>query len=564
MAMRATAAVNEGVRTLLQWGALGSRTDAQLVGLFLAGSEAREAAFRAVLTRHGPMVLGVCRRVLGDDHAAEDAFQATFLVFVRKAGSLREGDLLGNWLYGVALRVARKAKAGEARRRVVERDAGAQTDLLDMATAAEADLHAAIDEEIRRLPERYRAPVILCYLEGLKHDEAARRLGCPVGTVESRLSRARERLRTRLTRRGLAPTASVLALALAPSPASAVTDRLIATTVGAALRTVPTAAFAVLSVSSGVGLGSALYAGVLSTTLLVAACILAVGHDLSRGIRSALSRDSSPQGVSPPPSKSALPHRSSQTGETPRRPSTLKPALDRSAFAYARPLSGIRIDGHLDDWPAGLERYPIANLLLGHPSYDESDRAAREERDAFFQVGYDRASGRIFLAAVVRDDDLVVAGEGTLRTDAVEVYLDATASNRAIPLPKGNWTSELHAARMPVLQYAAVPGPVPVYDNPQRANPALMYGDIRATTTAMSHSRDGDLTIYEWALQPFDQYPGRPAELRPGKRLGLEVAIVDKDAARSRPAFLTWGAPPRIFKGCDAASLGELILLGGP
>jgi RNA polymerase sigma factor (sigma-70 family) len=534
-----------------------------LVGLYLSGSETREAAFRAVVGRHGPMVLGVCRRVLGDDHAAEDAFQATFLVFVRKAGTLREGDLLGNWLYGVALRVARKAKAGEARRRVVERQAGAQTRLHDAATSTEADLQAVIDEEIHLLPERYRTAVILCYLEGLTHEEAARRLGCPVGTVESRLSRARERLRTRLTRRGLAPTAPALALALSPAPASALMPRLVETTVASAFRSIPGAALAALTAGSGMGLGVAAYVGAFTATFLVATAFLLIGRDLGQVVRLVPILAGSSLGAGRPTLGIAS-AKAPRADDPPSPPRVAKPAPRRSVFAYARPLSGIRIDGDLDDWPAGLEQYPIDNLLRDHPSYDGTDAAAEEGRDAYFQVGYDRASGRIYLAAVVRDDDLVVNGRDVLHTDALEVYLDGAGSDRKIPIPDGDWRSELDASRMPVLQYAAIPGSVPVYGDPRRANPALMYGDIRTTATSMNHRRLGNLTIYEWALQPFDAYPDRPTRLEPGQRLGLDVAVVDKDRSRPRPAWISWGAPPGPFKGCDAGSLGELILLDGP
>src|SRR5262249_18375441 len=192
MAMRMSAAPIGGMQTLFRWGAMGTWTDGQLMTQFVQGQEGSEAAFRILIHRHGPMVLGVCRRVLGDDHAAEDAFQATFLVLVKKAGTLRDGDLLTNWLYGVALRVAHKEKARGARRRVVERHAAERDRTARPAgDGDQVELRSVIDEEIRRLPERYRLPLVLCHLEGLRHDEVAQRLGCPVGTVESRLSRAR-------------------------------------------------------------------------------------------------------------------------------------------------------------------------------------------------------------------------------------------------------------------------------------------------------------------------------------------------------------------------------------
>ena len=157
------------------------------------------------------MVLGVCRRMLGDDHAAADAFQAVFLVLARKAPSVRVDDSLGRWLHGVSVRVARRARAVDARRTGPRRRpwTGSIRPTSPRRRILECgyEVRAAIDEEIARLPGRYRSAVVLCYLEGLTQEQAARRLRCPVGTIQSRLHRARERLRPALARRGLAPAA---------------------------------------------------------------------------------------------------------------------------------------------------------------------------------------------------------------------------------------------------------------------------------------------------------------------------------------------------------------------
>ncbi len=235
MAIRLPGGVVQDIRTLFDWGAMGTLKDGQLVARFLSGQDESEAAFRTLIHRHGPMVMGICRRVLGDEHAAEDAFQATFLVLVKKAGKLRDSDLLTNWLYGVALRVSRREKARAARRSF------GQLTLTEDVTgpACELDrfeLRSVIDEEIHRLPARYRVPLVLCHLEGMRHDEVAQRLGCPVGTIESRLSRARDQLRSRLTRRGLAPTELAIGAALRP-PATA-TSLLSASTIDATIKAV--------------------------------------------------------------------------------------------------------------------------------------------------------------------------------------------------------------------------------------------------------------------------------------------------------------------------------------
>jgi RNA polymerase sigma factor (sigma-70 family) len=179
-----------------------------------------ESAFAALVRRHGPMVLGVCQRILRNPQDAEDAFQATFLVLIRKTGSLARPELLANWLYGVACRTALNARAEAARRRARE------SPLVDLPAEGTAevdwrDLRPVLDEEVNRLPDLYRAPFVLCYLEGKTTDEAGRQLGCPKGTVLSRLARARERLRVRLTRRGLTPSAGLCAAVLTEKIASA-------------------------------------------------------------------------------------------------------------------------------------------------------------------------------------------------------------------------------------------------------------------------------------------------------------------------------------------------------
>jgi RNA polymerase sigma factor (sigma-70 family) len=176
-------------------------TDAELLARFVLHRE--EAAFTALVRRHGPMVLAVCRRVVRDGHAAEDAFQATFLVLARKAESLTQPELLGSWLYGVAYRTANKAKLEAARRRAHERHAVRTHEISPDDECERQELCAILDDEINRLPERYRVPVVLCYLQGQTNAEAAQRLGISRGSVATLLARAREKLRRRLTQRGV-------------------------------------------------------------------------------------------------------------------------------------------------------------------------------------------------------------------------------------------------------------------------------------------------------------------------------------------------------------------------
>jgi RNA polymerase sigma factor (sigma-70 family) len=197
------------VRRLAAGHATAQVPDRQLLERFAARHE--EAAFAALVRRHGAMVLSVCRRVLRDAHAAEDAFQATFLVLARKAGSIRRGDSLGGWLYGVAYRVAARARVDAARRQRREAHTPARSPADPAAEVSERDLCAVIDAELQRLPEPYRLPLVLCYLEGKTRDEAARALGCSLGTLKRRLEQGRERLRARLTRRGLSLSGALLA-----------------------------------------------------------------------------------------------------------------------------------------------------------------------------------------------------------------------------------------------------------------------------------------------------------------------------------------------------------------
>ena len=194
-----------------------------------------EAAFEAIVARHGPMVLGVCRRFLPAVADAEDAFQATFLVLVRRAGTLRDGDRLGPWLHGVALKVARRARQEASRRAEKETGGDALTAFEPSRGAKPETLGADLHEELGLLPDRYRAPIVLCDLEGRTHEEAALLLRCPVGTVKGRLSRARDLLRNRLVRRGLAPTTAALALTLRREATAGVAPALIESTVRAAM-----------------------------------------------------------------------------------------------------------------------------------------------------------------------------------------------------------------------------------------------------------------------------------------------------------------------------------------
>jgi RNA polymerase sigma factor (sigma-70 family) len=199
--------------------AAGTLTDGQLLGRFVSRRD--EAAFELLVRRHGPLVWGTCRRILAGSHDAEDAFQATFLVLIKKAASLDRTRPLSAWLHRVACRVALRARETAARRRERECAAGRPEACADDA-AETRDLRRALDEELAALPDGYRVPLVLCYLEGLTHEEAARLLGWPLGTVKTRVLRGRERLRGRLARRGLDPCGPLPAVPAPPAAPGAV------------------------------------------------------------------------------------------------------------------------------------------------------------------------------------------------------------------------------------------------------------------------------------------------------------------------------------------------------
>jgi RNA polymerase sigma factor (sigma-70 family) len=250
--------------------------DADLLGAFVARKD--EAAFAGLVQRHGRMVLGVCLRLLGHRADAEDAFQATFLVLARRAAAVRPRELVGNWLYGVAYRTALQARAARARRRSREMQLDSPPEPAAADRPPWIELQPALDQELNRLPAKYRVPVVLCELEGRSRADVARVLGIPEGTLSSRLAAARKRLADRLGRRGFALPAGALAAVIAQSASAAVPVSLVASTVRAA--TGEAVAAPVAALANGVIKGMFLSKLKLTTAAILAVALSGTGVGL--------------------------------------------------------------------------------------------------------------------------------------------------------------------------------------------------------------------------------------------------------------------------------------------
>jgi RNA polymerase sigma factor (sigma-70 family) len=313
-------------------------TDGQLLGQFLAHRD--EEAFAVLLRRHGPMVLGVCRRVLGNAADADDAFQATFLVLVQKAHGLSGRAVLGDYLHGMAWRTALHARRLAARRRVKEQ-------VMARSEAVVSDGPGLVDEELSRLPEKYRLPIVLCDLEGRTRGEAAQSLGWPEGTVAGRLARGRALLARHLARRGLALGVGSFALALLAVPPA-----LAASTVKAALVMTGQAAAAGALSAPVVALTEevvkAMYLSRLRTALVVVLVVSVLGLGGGAGVYQALAQGPDQE----------LPARLARKSLAAPRPETSRePRLGAAALAKIRKLQIERRDALKDVVTARQNEY---------------------------------------------------------------------------------------------------------------------------------------------------------------------------------------------------------------
>ena len=415
MKREASPVLLDGFRRLFEGGVVGSLTDGQLLdGFGAGGGDAAEPAFAALVERHGPMVLGVCRRLLGDHHLAEDAFQATFLILARRGPTIREGAALGGWLHRVARRVARRSKARSDRWRRYERPEGREVAGPAVDPAEQAEVRAVIDAELDRLGASLRLPIILCDLEGWTHEEAAQQLRWPVGTVKSRLARGRRRLRDRLQRLGFAP-AGTLALGLglrAAEAAPAVPVALGVLTVRGAVRFVAGRAAASVVASTATSLANQELLAMTLARWLLPATVVALGALAASG---AVILRATPDPINPAPPQVAavLPV---APGPAPAPPALLLGATGRVLDPAGKPVSGATV--LIREWSAWRTRgftpdqYEALNRGELIP-----DILARTQTDAGGRFRLEGVAGRPFpsILEVGRTEfpwDLVVLAEG--------------------------------------------------------------------------------------------------------------------------------------------------------
>jgi hypothetical protein len=261
----------------------------------------------------------------------------------------------------------------------------------------------------------------------------------------------------------------------------------------------------------------------------------------------------------------------------------------RAQSVDAPAVSGITVDGDLSDWPAAMPRHAIQNVhafptVTGPGRRENAFLSTGPDLSAAFSVGYDPKEQLIYVAVIVRDDQLVVGNTSPWDTDAVEIYVDGLHTEATKDWPQDpNWNDNMDAGEAPVLQYIGIPGKPPVYGVKKSAgqersgedNPILMFGDIKKTKTRMAFRRQGDVTTYEWAIQVFDHYPDKPTKLLPGVQIGFDVVVVDKDKPAQTPlgqnepeedrqAWVCWGPPWKLIKFFDPGNLGEIVLGRAP
>jgi RNA polymerase sigma factor (sigma-70 family) len=396
------------LHTLVRADQAGALTDGQLLERFALRRD--EDAFALLVRRHGPMVLGVCRRLLRHEQDAEDAFQATFLVLARRAPSVRCRAALGSWLYRVAVRAAHTARGRAEPPGAAAWAAACGADADPAGEAAWRELRPVLDEEVCRLPEKYRAPVVLCYLRGKTHEAAAAELGWPRGTVAGRLARARDLLRRRLTRRGVTLSAGALATALSGGASAAVPEGLARGTAAAAGRFAAVSEGAALSAHAAELARGVLHAMFLTRLKLVGVVLLLLTCFAGLGSFALGRTDAAPEEPQPPAKAEPLP--------APKAPAP----VTRDGLALTlRPLKAVFPAGEAPAVEVTLKNVADKALTLHHdPSWAyPSRRFVLEE----VETGRQRTCGLFFPNDPVLTDKKLSPGESlTTKQDLSHLF----------------------------------------------------------------------------------------------------------------------------------------------
>jgi RNA polymerase sigma factor (sigma-70 family) len=527
-------------------------TDTQLLERFLASRD--EAAFTVLVRRHGPMVLGVCRAVLGNRQDAEDAFQVTFLVLARHAATVRKREALAGWLHGVAYRTALQARRAARRRHHHETRAEAMTPKHPAAEQAWQEIRAALDEEVGRLPAAYRGPFVLCCLEGRSREEAARELGLKEGTVSSRLARARKFLQERLAARGLGLAAALAGLALARRAAAAVPAPLVRATVGAALMYAGGGTLAAGVISEN---AAALLKGVSNAMSPnrspVATALLAAVGALATGAALLLCRGNPSDPGSPP----------AWAGEEPAPPA----AEERAEMTVSGRVLGA--DGRpVADAAVAVVARPRRQYRSGDPSAERPDPLGEGKTDADgrFRFAATRTSSarywEVYLAAAApghgtgwqRLGPDVERPEATLRLPPEQVVRARLVDLQGVPAAQ----VEVSLARLGGMVNGEWDGP-PLAALPGRPPwPVALTTDEQGRFEVRGCNRDRGIGIRvgdnRFAVHSFEiVQPGKP---RPGRTvMGLdaggythvETVEADEKGQAEEPTFTL--APAQVLEG---------------
>jgi RNA polymerase sigma factor (sigma-70 family) len=549
-------------------------SDGQLLERYL--SQRDEAAFEALVHQHGPMVLSLCRRHLRDPADVEDAFQATFLVLVRKAPAIRRRELLSSWLYGVAYKVSTRARSNRLKRHGRETDG---VDLLEAPTdpspLESAELGRILDLELSRLPEKYRLPLILCYLNDRTHEQAAAELSWPVGTVRSRLARGRVLLRGRLARRGYVPSVAILGLAFdmpsrtftAPVPPS-----LVRATVAAAEDFLPAApAGAVAAAGSTVlfpslsGSATTLAQGVLTTMALtqmkvIGAGLVAAGM-LAGGVGAgawalgssgpgpqADKRNSAARSADQPPVKPS---------ENPPVPASLPPpaGVTRSATAAPATAREAELEARLANLEKKLDRLlelrespPFKGPFTRRQSVRPATPVTPSETNRPNQLSPPSPSPDAVPSPGPQPEPLTVPGpsEVTAPPEPPRSYSLPRAAHRGLPLPSAN-VPDLAPGDEPELDLTPQsPRPAREASPFEMDRPATQTRTRRVLPSPGAPVREQSAPLHD-DLQPAQNPP-------PEERADLEPVASDLSAARTSRR----SQPARFDRPSERTSLREL------